>query len=60
MIIELNISLEATEKTTDEIRQRKEAINRQSAEFNQWMTRIKARLDAIAGKIERDKRSHLA
>ena len=60
MITELNIRLEATEKTTDEIRQRKEAIDRQSAEFNQWMTRIKARLDAIAGKIERDKRSHLA
>ncbi len=60
MITELNIRLEAPEKTTDEIRQRKEAINRQSAEFNQWMTRIKARLDAIAGKIERDKRSHLA
>ncbi|ELP56223.1 hypothetical protein O53_825 [Microcystis aeruginosa TAIHU98] len=60
MITELNIRLEAPEKTTDEIRQRKEAINRQSAEFNQWMTRIKARLDAIAGKIERDKRSHPA
>ena len=53
MITELNIRLEAPEKTTDEIRQRKEAINRQSAEFNQWMTRIKARLDAIAGKIEK-------
>lgn len=60
MMIELNISLEATEKTPDEIRQRKEAIDRQSAKFNQWMTGIKARLDAIAGKIERDKRSHLA
>jgi hypothetical protein len=53
MIIELNISLEATEKTTDEIRQCKKAIDRQSAEFNWWMTGIKARLDAIAGKIEK-------
>ena len=53
MIIELNISLEATEKTTEEIRQRKKVIDRQSAEFNQWMTGIKARLDAIAGKIEK-------
>ena len=55
MIIELNIRLEATEKTTREIRLRKEAIDWQSAEFNQWMTRIKARLDAIAGKIEQAK-----
>ena len=55
MIAELNIRLEAHEKTTEEIRERKEAIDRQSAEFNQWMTRIKARLDAIAGKIERAK-----
>jgi hypothetical protein len=53
MMMELNISLEVTEKTTDEIRQRKEAIDWQSAEFNQWMTGIKARLDAIAGKIEK-------
>jgi hypothetical protein len=51
-IMKLNISLEAPEKITEEIRQRKEAIDRQSAEFNQWMTGIKARLDAIAGKIE--------
>ncbi|GCA93833.1 MULTISPECIES: hypothetical protein [Microcystis] len=56
MIAELNIRLEAHEKTTEEIRLRKEAIDRQSAEFNQWMTGIKARLDAIAGKIERDKK----
>ena len=55
MIAELNIRLEAQEKTTEEIRLRKEAIDRQSAEFNQWMTRIKARLDAIAGKLERAK-----
>ncbi|MFM6062739.1 MAG: hypothetical protein ACKPAE_09980 [Microcystis panniformis] len=55
MIEELNTRLEAHEKTTEEIRERKEAIDRQSAEFNQWMTRIKARLDAIAGKIERAK-----
>ncbi|CCH96003.1 MAG: hypothetical protein PX481_08410 [Microcystis sp. M53603_WE2] len=55
MIAELNIRLEAHEKTTEEIRLRKEDIDRQSAEFNQWMTRIKARLDAIAGKIERAK-----
>ena len=55
MIAELNIQLEAHEKTTEEIRLRKEAIDWQSAEFNQWMTRIKARLDAIAGKIERAK-----
>ena len=55
MIAELNIRLEAHEKTTEEIRERKEAIDRQSAEFNQWMTRIKARLEAIAGKIERAK-----
>ncbi|WOB66622.1 hypothetical protein [Microcystis aeruginosa] len=53
MITELNIRLEATEKTTEEIRLRKEAIDWQSAEFNQWMTGIKARLDAIAGKIEK-------
>ena len=53
MITELNIRLEATEKTTEEIRLRKEAIDRQSAEFNQWMTRIKARLNAIAGKMEK-------
>jgi len=53
MIIELNISLEATEKTTEEIRQRKKVIDRQSAEFNQWMTGIKARLDTITGKIEK-------
>ena len=53
MITELNIRLEATEKTTREIRLRKEAIDRQSAEFNQWMTGIKARLDAIAGKLEK-------
>ena len=53
MITELNIRLEAPEKTTREIRLRKEAIDRQSAEFNQWMTRIKARLNAIAGKIEK-------
>ena len=56
MIAELNIRLEAQEKTTEEIRLRKEAIDRQSAEFNQWMTGIKARLDAIARKIERDKK----
>jgi hypothetical protein len=56
MITELNIRLEAPEKTTEEIRLRKEAIDWQSAEFNQWMTGIKARLDAIAGKM--DKRSH--
>ena len=55
MIAELNIRLEAHEKTTEEIRLRKEDIDRQSAEFNQWMTVIKARLDAIAGKIERAK-----
>ena len=55
MITELNIRLEAPEKTTEEIRLRKEAIDWQSAEFNQWMTRIKARLDAIAGKLERAK-----
>ena len=55
MIEELNTRLEAHEKTTEEIRERKEAIDRQSAEFNQWMTGIKARLDAIAGKIERAK-----
>ncbi|CCI00327.1 MAG: hypothetical protein PX481_08125 [Microcystis sp. M53603_WE2] len=55
MIEELNTRLEAHEKTTEEIRERKEAIDRQSAEFNQWMTVIKARLDAIAGKIERAK-----
>ena len=55
MIEELNTRLEAHEKTTEEIRERKEAIDRQSAEFNQWMTRIKARLDAIAGKLERAK-----
>ena len=53
MIAELNIRLEAHEKTTEEIRERKEAIDRQSAEFNQWMTVIKARLDAIAGKLEK-------
>lgn len=53
MIAELNIQLEAHEKTTEEIRLRKEAIDRQSAEFNQWMTGIKARLDAIAGKLEK-------
>ena len=53
MIAELNIRLEAQEKTTEEIRVRKEDIDRQSAEFNQWMTGIKARLDAIAGKIEK-------
>ena len=53
MITELNIWLEAPEKTTGEIRRRKEAIDWQSAEFNQWMTGIKARLDAIAGKIEK-------
>ncbi|MCA2711441.1 MAG: hypothetical protein IM473_11855 [Microcystis sp. M015S2] len=47
-IMKLNISLEAPEKITEEIRQRKEAIDRQSAEFNQWMNGIKARLDAIA------------
>lgn len=52
MITELNIRLEATEKTTEEIRLRKEAIDWQSAEFNQWMTGIKTRLDAIAGKIK--------
>ena len=52
MITELNIRLEAPEKTTREIRLRKEAIDRQSAEFNQWMTGIKTRLNAIAGKIE--------
>ncbi|WP_287234112.1 hypothetical protein [Microcystis sp. Msp_OC_L_20101000_S702] len=52
-MIELNISLEATEKTTDEIRQCKKVIDRQSDEFNQWMTGIKTRLDAIAGKIEK-------
>ncbi|WP_287660240.1 MULTISPECIES: hypothetical protein [unclassified Microcystis] len=46
--MKLNISLEAPEKITEEIRQRKEAIDRQSAEFNQWMNGIKARLDAIA------------
>ncbi len=56
MITEFNIWLKATEKTTEEIRLRKEAIDRQSAEFNQWMTGIKERLDAIAGKIERDKK----
>ena len=56
MIEELNTRLEAHEKTTEEIRERKEAIDRQSAEFNQWMTGIKARLDAIARKIERDKK----
>jgi len=55
MIAELNIRLEAHEKTTAEIRVRKEDIDQQSAEFNQWMTRSKARLDAIAGKIERAK-----
>ena len=55
MIEELNTRLEAHEKTTEEIRERKEAIDRQSAEFNQWMTGIKARLDAIAGKIEQAK-----
>ncbi|MFM6518165.1 MAG: hypothetical protein ACKPJN_05725 [Microcystis panniformis] len=60
MITELNTRLEAPEKTTEEIRLRKEAIDRQSAEFNQWMTGIKTRLNAITGKIERDKRSHLA
>ena len=53
MIAELNIQLEAHEKTTEEIRLRKEAIDRQSAEFNQWMTGIKARLNAITGKIEK-------
>ena len=53
MIAELNIRLEAHEKTTEEIRLRKEAIDRQSAEFNQWMTGIKARLNAIASKIEK-------
>ena len=53
MMIELNISLEATEKTPDEIRQCKKVIDRQSDEFNWWMTGIKARLDAIAGKIEK-------
>ncbi|WP_288035958.1 hypothetical protein [Microcystis sp. LE18-22.4A] len=53
MITELNTRLEAPEKTTDEIRQRKEVIDWQSAEFNQWMTGIKTRLDAIAGKIEK-------
>ena len=53
MITELNIRLEATEKITEEIRLRKEAIDWQSAGFNQWMTGIKARLDAIAGKIEK-------
>jgi hypothetical protein len=53
MITELNIRLEAHEKTTREIRERKEAIDRQSAEFNQWMIGIKARLDAIAGRIEK-------
>jgi len=53
MITELNIRLEAPEKTTREIRRRKEAIDRQSAEFNQWMTGIKTRLNAIAGKIEK-------
>jgi hypothetical protein len=52
-IMKLNISLEAPEKITEEIRQRKEAIDRQSAEFNQWMTGIKTRLNAIAGKIEK-------
>ncbi|MBC1198358.1 hypothetical protein H0901_24820 [Microcystis aeruginosa BLCCF158] len=57
MIEELNTQLEAHEKTTEEIRERKEAIDRQSAEFHQWMTGIKARLDAIAGKIERDKKT---
>ena len=57
MIAELNIQLEAPEKITEEIRQRKEAIDRQSAEFNQWMNGIKARLDAIAGKIERAKKT---
>jgi hypothetical protein len=55
MILELNISLEAPEKTTEEIRQRKETIDQQSAEFHQWMTGIKASLEAIAGKIERKK-----
>ncbi|MFM6409336.1 MAG: hypothetical protein ACKPGT_33630 [Microcystis sp.] len=55
MIAELNIRLEAHEKTTEEIRERKEAIDRQSAEFDKWMTGIKARLDAIAGKIEQAK-----
>jgi hypothetical protein len=54
-----NVTVEGAEcgpeKTTEEIRLRKEAIDRQSAEFNQWMTRIKARLEAIAGKIERAK-----
>jgi hypothetical protein len=53
MITELNIRLEAPEKTTEEIRLRKEAIDWQSAEFNQWMTGIKTRLNAIAGKIEK-------
>ena len=52
MITELNIRLEATEKTPDEIRQCKKVIDRQSDEFNQWMTGIKTRLDAIAGKIK--------
>lgn len=53
MITELNIRLEAPEKTTEEIRLRKEAIERQSAEFNQWMTGIKSRLNASASKIEK-------
>ena len=53
MITELNTRLEAPEKTTEEIRLRKEATDRQSAEFHQWMTGIKTRLDAIAGKIEK-------
>ncbi len=52
-MIELNISLEATEKTPDEIRQRKKVIDRQSAEFNQWMTGSKTRLNAITGRIEK-------
>ncbi|MFM6064834.1 MAG: hypothetical protein ACKPAE_21180 [Microcystis panniformis] len=53
MITELNIWLEAPEKTTEEIRLRKEATDRQSAEFNQWMTGIKTRLNEIAGKIKK-------
>jgi hypothetical protein len=53
MMMTVNIRLEAPEKTTEEIRVRKEAIDQQSAKFNQWMTGIKAGLDAIARKIEK-------
>ncbi len=52
MSLEPNTQLKAHEKTIQEIKLWSQAIDKRLAEFDDWITETKARLDAIERKIE--------